>query len=167
MALSHIKAPGPIFASFVPKARKRFLPAEAKTMQKSGETMAENAVVVVDDDRAVRNSLKFSLEIEGFSVRIFAAGGELLGSSLPHRYACLVIDQTLPGMNGLELVARLRERRILAPVILTTTHPSATLIERARRAGVAIVEKPLLGNVLVDKIREICTRHDGKNTETD
>jgi len=125
-------------------------------MQKAREVEHKHTVVVVDDDSAVRDSLKFSLEIEGFSVRAFAVGGDLLGSSLPHRYACLVIDQNLPGMTGLELVARLRERHILTPAILTTTNPTGALTARARNAGVSIIEKPLLGNVLIDKIREFC-----------
>jgi two-component system response regulator FixJ len=136
-----------------------FAPVKAKAMQ-NVKRGANLVVVVVDDDRAVRNSLKFSLEIEGFSVRTFACGGDLLGSSLPHRYACLVVDQNLPGISGLDLIARLRERNISTPAILITTNPSTTLIKRAKQAGVRIVEKPLLGNVLVDQIREICAQTD-------
>jgi|SRR4051812_20637181 len=148
---------------FISVASNKYSPAEAEAMQALRNAENKNTVVVVDDDRAVRNSLKFSLEIEGYAVRAFAVGGELLSSSLPHRYSCLVIDQNLPGMTGLELVAQLRQRRILTPAILTTTNPSPTLVDRAKHAGVSIVEKPLLGNILVDKIREICAlRGDGK-----
>jgi two-component system response regulator FixJ len=146
------------FRAFILLAGNRFAPAKVKAMQKAIPGANSNAVVVVDDNYAVRNSLKFSLEVEGFPVRTFACGGDPLGSSLPHRYACLVVDQNLPGMSGLDLIARLRTRNISAPAILTTTNPSATLIERAKRAGVHIVEKPLLGNVLVDEIREICVQ---------
>ena len=129
-------------------------------MQQGNRETSPNVVVVVDDDRAVRNSLKFSLEIEGYSVWTFACGGDLLGSPLPRRYACLVIDQVL-----LDLIARLRNRNISAPAILITTNPRATLIEQARQARVHIVEKPLLGNVLVDQIREICSQMDEAQDE--
>ena len=134
-------------------------------MRTTRELADMNTVAVVDDDQAVRNSLKFSLELDGFSVRTFTVGGDLLSSSIPHRYACLIIDQNLPGITGLDLIEKLRQRRISAPAILTTTQPSATLIARAKRAGVVIVEKPLLGNVLVDKIREVCASRDNGKTE--
>jgi len=56
-------------------------------------------------------------------------------------------------MNGLEMLNRLRERRVAAPAILITSHPSASVRQRAAEAGVRIVEKPLLGNALVEGIR--------------
>jgi FixJ family two-component response regulator len=111
-------------------------------------------IVVIDDDPAVRNSLKFSLEIEGLTVRSYATGPELLSAGDLHRCACFVVDQKMPGMRGLDLIAALRDRRINAPAILITSQPSLLLRERARHAAVPIVEKPLLGNALFDKIRD-------------
>ena len=64
--------------------------------------------------------------------------------------ACFIVDQKLSGLSGLEVIAALRRRRIAAPAILITSHPTIMLQERAARAGVAIVEKPLLGNALLD-----------------
>jgi len=113
-------------------------------------------VIVIDDDRAVRNSLKFSLELEGFSVHAYGCGGDLLGSATAFAGACLVVDQNMPGMTGLDLIARLRDRDVSTPAILITTHPSARLKERAAKAHVPIIEKPLLGNALVDTIRDVC-----------
>jgi FixJ family two-component response regulator len=110
-------------------------------------------VGVVDDDPAVRNSLKFSLEIEGFTVGTFADANELLQDRDLSRFNCLVVDHYLPGLNGLDLVARLRERQVSVPVVLITTHPSGALLARAGKAHVPIVEKPLLGNALIDRIR--------------
>jgi len=109
-------------------------------------------VIVVDDDPAVRNSLQFSLEIEGYTVRCYASAAELLClTELPCCH-CLVVDQRLPGMNGLDLIAALRARQLAVPAILITSQPSAVLSERAARTHVPIVEKPLLGNSLLDKI---------------
>ena len=112
-----------------------------------------NVMLVVDDDSAVRNSLKFILEVEGFQVRIFSSAEELLNEdSLPDA-SCLVVDYYMPGMNGLELVAQLRGRDVLIPAILITPAPSENLRNRAAAAGVPIVEKPLLGSRLLDSIR--------------
>ena len=113
----------------------------------------KNVMLVVDDDSAVRNSLKFILEVEGFQVRVYSSAEELLDEdSLPDP-SCLVVDYYMPGMNGLELVAQLRGRDVLIPAILITPAPSENLRNRAAAAGVSIVEKPLLGSRLLDSIR--------------
>ena len=109
-------------------------------------------VIVVDDDLAVRSALLFCLEIEGFMVRGFADGSALLKESELLDCGCLVIDQNLPGTNGIDLIDELRDRKIMAPAILITTHPSKKLRARAEGAGVSIVEKPLLGSILLDEI---------------
>jgi len=114
-------------------------------------------VLLVDDDAAVAHALKFSLELEGFEVRTFAAGESLLAADdLPER-GCVVIDMNLPGADGLEVVRRLRERRVALPAVLITTAPTPTLRDRARRASVPIVEKPLLGDALPDQVRRVLT----------
>ena len=110
------------------------------------------AVVVVDDDRAVLNSLKFALEIEGFAVSTYRSGEEFLaGASLPQS-DCLVLDYHLPGVNGLAVIDELRRRQINMPAILITTNPPFALRQRAAAAGLALVEKPLLGNTLSEAI---------------
>ena len=113
---------------------------------------ARPLVVIVDDDPAICSSLAFSLQTEGFSVRSYASGTELLGDALTTEASCLVIDYQLPGMNGLDLVAELRRRQVAAPAILITTHPSITIRERAAATGVAVIEKPLLSDALFHEI---------------
>ena len=115
-------------------------------------------VIVVDDDPAVCNSLKFSLELEGFAVRAYPSGPELLESGDLGSCSCFVIDQRMPAMTGMELIGKLRQRQVLTPAILILSHPNATLTARAANADVPIVEKPLLGNTLVERIREACQR---------
>ena len=110
-------------------------------------------MVVIDDDPAVRSSLKFALEVEGFAVRIYPTGSDLLNEEEMPESGCLVADYNLPGMNGLDLLARLRERKVRLPAILITTHPSAAVRRRAASAGVRLVEKPLLGDALFQGIR--------------
>jgi len=113
-------------------------------------------IVVVDDDVAVCNSLKFSLELEGFTVRTFRSGAELLRAGNFGDCDCFVVDQRMPGMSGMDLIARLREHEVATPAILIISQPSDALNVRAAKVAVPIVEKPFLSNALVDKIREAC-----------
>ena len=115
---------------------------------------SRSVVVIVEDDPAVRSALKFSLEIEGFEVRTYASGIDLLDARDVCVGGCLVIDQRMPEMSGLDLIATLRDRLISAPAILITSHPNAWVRKRAAEAHVPIIEKPLLGNALVDRIRQ-------------
>jgi len=117
-------------------------------------------VVIVDDDPAVCGSLKFSLELEGFAVRAYAGAGELLHAGDLSVCDCFVIDQRMPVMSGMELIAKLRDRDVLTPAILLISDPNPALSARAIAANIPIVEKPLLGNSLVEKIREVCQRAD-------
>jgi two-component system response regulator FixJ len=115
-------------------------------------------VAVVDDDPAVCGSLKFSLELEGFMVRAYGSGAELLDADNFAECSCLVVDQRMPEMTGMELIDRLRQRQVLTPAVLIVSHSNAALSARAAKARVPIVEKPLLGNALLDRIREACRR---------
>jgi len=117
---------------------------------------SRGVIVVVDDDPAVCNSLKFSLEIEGFSVRLYESGAELLSERKLPDCSCLVVDENMPGIAGLDLIAKLRDRNIAAPAILITGHPNAMLTRRAARINVPIVEKPLLNDTLLDLVRNAC-----------
>jgi len=100
-------------------------------------------VFVVDDDPDVLFSLRFLLETEGFNVRTFADGATLLEGCRPAPDDCLVIDYKMPGMDGLELVGRLREREVTAPIVLVTAYPSASLSAKAAASGVRhVVQKP-------------------------
>ena len=113
-------------------------------------------IAVIDDDPAVCNSLKFSLELEGFAVRAYRSGAEFLAASDFRDCKCFVIDQRMPAMSGMELIAELRRRNVSAPAILIISQPNRVLSARAAEAHVPIIEKPLLSNALVDKIREVC-----------
>src|SRR5262245_41508946 len=113
--------------------------------------IARPVVVVVDDDLAVRSSLAFSLETEGIAVRTYVGAAELL-MDVPAA-ACFVIDYKLQGMNGLELLAEISGRNVLAPALLITTHTSAAVRDRAAADCMALIEKPLLGDALFREIR--------------
>ena len=111
-------------------------------------------VVVVDDDHAVRTALAFSLELEGYQVQACASGEALLAQSLPTGNACLLLDERLPGMSGLEALAKLRARDVTLPALLITSHPNAALRAAAARARTPILEKPLMGEGLKRAIEQ-------------
>jgi len=108
----------------------------------------------VDDDPALLHALTFAFETEGYSVSAFADAESLLASETPRGSLCLVLDQRLPGMSGLALLATLRAQSVGAPAILITSNPPPAVRREAKAAGVEIVEKPLLGNILAAKVRE-------------
>ncbi len=128
------------------------------TKQQFQSTGQAPVVVIVDDDLAVCSSLKFSLELEGFAVRAYGSAAELLNAGDLEACDCFVIDQRMPGMNGMELIAKLRDQKVATPAILLISHPNPAVSARAATADVPIVEKPLLGDALVDRIREACQR---------
>lgn len=112
-------------------------------------------VLVVDDDDAVRRSLRFALELEGLDVRLYVDGPALLGDevNLPAT-GCLVVDQFMPGMEGVELMTHLRLRQVRLPAIMITAKASDELRARAHAAGFDFVlEKPLHDGSLVAGIR--------------
>lgn len=119
------------------------------------------ALIVVDDDAAVRKSLKFVFEMEGFAVWLYVSASGLLNEPSLPTHGCLLIDYYLPDLDGLELLARLRSRCVVLPAILVTGHPSLALRRRVGQAGIPLVEKPLLGDDLADMIRDSLERHPG------
>ena len=112
-------------------------------------------ILVVDDDSAVREALKFALETEGFRVEAYAGGRQLLDSKALAQARCLVLDCQMPDMDGFAVMAELSARNIPLPVILITAPVTAVIQERASKAGVFnLLEKPLLGGVLADNVHQ-------------
>jgi two-component system, LuxR family, response regulator FixJ len=121
-----------------------------------GSPARQPIVVVIDDDPAVCSSLQFSLELEGFAVRTYGDAAEVLRAGDLTPCDCFVIDQRMPGMSGMELIEALRRRQVLVPAILVVSQPNAGVSARAASAAVPVVEKPLLGNALIECIRKAC-----------
>jgi two-component system response regulator FixJ len=119
-------------------------------------TGAKHVLLVVEADPAVRESLKFSLEVEGFKVRAYASPDELLtdGNSLSDP-SCLIVHYHLPGMKGPDVIAKLRERQSSMPAVLLTGRPNANICKRASDAGISIVVKPMHGTELIDCIHKL------------
>ena len=109
---------------------------------------AIRTVVLVDDDSALRLALTFMLELDGFAVTALESGEALLQADIPPPPVCLVLDQNLTGLTGLEALAVLRARMQHLPAVLITSHPRISTRETAAALGAVIVEKPLLGESL-------------------
>ena len=116
-------------------------------------------VYVVDDDEAVRRALEFALDLDGFAVETFESGEALLLRDPPSPPGCLVIDERLPGISGLDTLRQLRARQIALPAVLVTSHPKPAFRDAAARAGVPILEKPLEGETLISAIHGLLDSH--------
>ncbi len=106
-------------------------------------------VAVVDDDHAVRASLRFLLEVEGHVVETFESGIEFLQAEVPNA-ACLILDHRMPHMTGLELARRLRAKGSVIPILLITASPSPEIKGHAAHFGIRLLEKPLHEGDLLD-----------------
>jgi two-component system, LuxR family, response regulator FixJ len=114
-------------------------------------------VILVEDDPAVLGALAFAFETDGYAVRSYANAEALLAAPPDRGRHCLVIDEKLPGLSGLDLLARLRIFGVATPAILITSNPTYLTRRRAAAAGVEIVEKPLLGDRLSKMVRAALT----------
>jgi len=121
--------------------------------------IAKQIIFVVDDDEAVRDSLQSMMKSEGFEVRAFSNGHDLLNEASLPAIGCLVVDYHMPAMNGLELVSALRGRGVSIPAILITGNPTKYVRDRASAIAVLVVEKPWLGSYLVDCVREAIAKY--------
>lgn len=111
-------------------------------------------VYVVDDDYDVLTSLRFLLETEGFDVCTFRSGTALLGSSVRRDADCLIVDYKMVGIDGLELVQRLRRLDVLTPIVMITGYPDENIATKASSAGVReVLLKPNLDSNLVECVR--------------
>ena len=110
-------------------------------------------VYLVDDDVDVRDALVFLLESEGLPVRAFAEPRSMLDALDADSRGCLVLDVRLPQMDGLQLLAALRERSVTMPAVFISGHGDIPLAVRAVRAGALdFLEKPFRDEVLLEKV---------------
>jgi len=111
-------------------------------------------VFVVDDDPAIRESLRWLIESVGLNVKVFATAHEFLEGYDPSSAGCLVLDVRMPGMSGLDLQNELAARKINIPILIITGHAEVPVAVRAMKAGALdFIEKPFSDQLLLDRIR--------------
>ena len=117
------------------------------------ENPRPSIVHVVDDDEAVRDSMRALLESYGIEVQAYASAREFLVAGPAQRRGCVLVDLHMPGMGGLELLEALKAQGSRIPVIAITGRSDSMLKERATRAGaVTLLEKPVSDEALLSTL---------------
>jgi len=116
--------------------------------------MSTDAVVyVIDDDDAVRQSLTFLLKTAGIESRAYDSATSFLDNLPEFKTGCIVTDVRMPGMSGLDLMRRLKERQIALPVIVITGHGDVPLAVEAMKSGASdFLEKPFDDEALLASV---------------
>ena len=116
-------------------------------------------VFVVDDDISVRESLEALIRLEGLEVQTFSSAQEFLAHPRTSAPSCMVLDVSLPGLNGFELQKCVSAERRDMPIIFITGHGDIPTTVQAMKAGaVEFLTKPFAEHVLLDAIRSAVDR---------
>src|SRR5262249_40228965 len=135
--------------------------AHALSHELDGPThVAATAMVfVVDDDISVRESLELLIRCEGWRPETFASAQEFLDRPKALVPSCVVLDVSLPGLNGLDLQSRMAAERTDMPIIFITGHGNVPMTVQAMKAGaVEFLTKPFNDQVLLSAIRQALER---------
>ncbi|NKB49624.1 MAG: response regulator [Alphaproteobacteria bacterium] len=123
-------------------------------------------VSVVDDDPAVRKSICALLDSDGLTPRGFESAQSFLDAFSADDTGCLVVDVQMPGMNGLELQARLAVLGIDLPIIIITGHGDVPMAVQALKAGAFdFIEKPFDDDIFLDSVRRALAQNEMQQAE--
>jgi len=121
--------------------------------------VANPIVYVVDDDISIRESLELLIQCAGWQSEVFASASEFLEQKRTVAPSCLVLDITLPDLNGLDLQQLIAVDRITLPIIFITGHGSIPMTVRAMKAGaVEFLTKPFRNDTLLAAIHSALER---------
>ncbi len=128
----------------------------------------QQSIYVVDDDDAMRDSMSWLLEGEGYRVACYSSGGEFLAARHAEMRGCLVLDVRMPEMSGLELYEKLAAQGSKLPVIFVTGHGDVPMAVAALQRGACdFIEKPFHNQDLLSRIsraleldRQNCARRE-------
>lgn len=108
------------------------------------------SIAIVDDDRAVRESLQDLLDAQGYQSLLYASAEDFLSQHGYRSVDCILADVKMPGMSGIEMLAHLKRMPNCPPVLIMTSYTSAQTKEAALRSGArAFLEKPLDSRQLI------------------
>lgn len=121
--------------------------------------MPEPTVFIVDDDDAVRHCISVMCGLAGLPCETFADGEAFMSAYHPTRPGCLVVDQRMPGMSGLELLQWMSAQAQPLPVIVITGHGDVPVAVNAFRGGALdFLEKPFADEYFLQRVREAFER---------
>lgn len=119
----------------------------------------DKTVHVIDDDEAMRDSLSFLLDVQGFETRLYDSATTFLAALPGIEGGCVLTDVRMPGLSGLDLARRLRDEKRELPVVVMTGHGDIPMAVEAMKAGVVdFIEKPFADDVLVRAIQSALAR---------
>lgn len=111
-------------------------------------------IYVVDDDKAVRESLEALLGALDYHVQTFGSGTDFLAALEPSWHGCVILDVRMPGLSGLQVQQALTEGKHSLPVIIVTGHGDLPMAVKAMKAGaVDFIEKPFSEDALVGSLK--------------
>lgn len=124
-------------------------------------TSADRTVFVVDDDAAALDSLVLLLRSDGLNPSGFSSAQDFLDALTPAARGCIVSDVRMPGMDGVELIRRLKQMGSTLPVIVITGHADVTVAVQAMKAGaMEFVQKPFESEQMLRLVRTAMEAHD-------
>lgn len=119
----------------------------------------EPVVFVVDDDVSVRESLELLIQSEGWQVETFASAQDFIARQLRESPSCLVLDVSLPGLNGLDLQRRVSVEHPHMPIVFITGHGTVPMTVQAMKAGaIEFLTKPFDDEALLEAVRRALER---------
>jgi len=125
-------------------------------MKAENKKSEDPLVSIVDDDPSVRSSTRRLLRCSGMRADAFASAEDFLQSERVAETGCLILDMTMPGMNGLELQRRLAETGRLMPIVFLSARASEEEERRALQAGAAsFLRKPVSKETLLNAIHAV------------
>jgi len=131
-------------------------------MSNPPKTTQAEVVYVIDDDEAVRDSLTWLLESNGYTVRCHASAERFLQSlqnTDKSTISCLILDVRMPGMSGLELQERLISENLPMPISFITGHGDVSMaVSTMKRGAVDFIEKPFKENELCALVERMLTK---------
>ncbi|MHC4049243.1 response regulator FixJ [Bradyrhizobium sp. 25ACV] len=114
----------------------------------------KTVIHVIDDDAAMRDSLAFLLDVNGYKSQVYETADAFLAGAGAGTLSCVVSDIRMPGISGIELVRKLKRQGTSSAVILITGHGDVALAVEAMKAGAAdFIEKPFDDAALLGAIR--------------
>jgi FixJ family two-component response regulator len=120
----------------------------------NSESEQQPVVLIIDDDSALRDSMKFLFRSVGLQTAAFASVSEFRQAKLADVPSCLVLDVRLPNLSGLEFQAELAKAKIQLPIVFMTGHGDIRMTVKAMKAGaIGFLEKPFRDEEMLDAVR--------------
>jgi FixJ family two-component response regulator len=122
-------------------------------MPRAGSSAGE--IYIVDDDPAVREALTLVFSHEGFGVTSFADGASLLASARAATPVCIILDVSIPGRSGLDILKELNAQDYPAPIFIMSGQGDVPMaVDAIRNGALDFIEKPFRGSDVVARVRE-------------